>query len=171
MSRKPLLTLAASALLGVVIAAPNAALAQFGLLRVLRLCSLVLLRDWALVPLVVLRPGLSLAFRLMALWPRHRATSPTVRLVSRVLPACMVSTAAARPIFAASRVAPRPTALTASLEIVTLPMAVATGTGPMRRLRLTSMADPMPPPTTAATTYPPTGDTAPEAFWSVVETD
>jgi hypothetical protein len=46
------------------------------LLRVLRLCSLVLLRDWALVPLVVLRPDLSLAFRLMAPWPRHSATSP-----------------------------------------------------------------------------------------------
>ena len=39
------------------------------------------------------------------------------------------------------------------------------------RLRLTPMAGPMPPPTTAATTCLHTGDTAPDAFWSVMETD
>jgi hypothetical protein len=29
----------------------------------------------------------------------------------------------------------------------------------------------MPPPTTAATTCPPIGDMAPDAFWCVMETD
>ena len=41
----------------------------------------------------------------------------------------------------------------------------------MRRLRLTPMADPTPPPTTAATTCLRTGDLAPGAFWSVMKTD
>ena len=178
MSGKTLLTLAASALLGVVIAAPNAALAQFG-------------PPPGPPPMLAGPPpglgaggpplglgagpvggppaGPIAGFRLMALWPRHSATSPAVRLVSKVLADCVVSTAAAKPIFAASRVAPRPTALTATLEIVT--PAMATGTGLMRRLRLTPMADPMPPPTTAATTCPPIGDMAPDAFWCVMETD
>lgn len=53
MLRKTLLTLSASVLLGAVAAAPNAALAQFGLLRVLRPCSLVLRR--VSVPVVLLR--------------------------------------------------------------------------------------------------------------------
>ena len=53
MSMKTLLTLSAGALLGAAVAAPSAALAQFGPLRVRRLCSLVLLR--ALVPVVLLR--------------------------------------------------------------------------------------------------------------------
>jgi hypothetical protein len=44
-------------------------------------------------------------------------------------------------------------------------------TGLMRRLRLTPMAGPTPRPTTAATTCPHTGDTAPGAFWCVMETD
>ena len=40
-----------------------------------------------------------------------------------------------------------------------------------RRLRLTPMAEPMPLPTTAATTSPHIGDTAPGAFWSVMKTN
>ena len=50
-------------------------------------------------------------------------------------------------------------------------MAMATGTGLMRRLRLTPTAGPTPPPTTAPTTCPHTEDTAPGAFWCVMETD
>ena len=74
----------------------------------------VLLRVSApvVLPSVVLRPDLSLAFRPVAPRAHLRATSPVVRLVSMVLPDCVVSIAAARPIFAASRVAPRPTAPT-----------------------------------------------------------
>ena len=56
---------------------------------------------------MVLRPDLSRAFRPVAPRARLRATSPVVRLVSMVLPGCMVSIAAARPIFVVSRVAPR----------------------------------------------------------------
>jgi hypothetical protein len=63
----------------------------------------------------------------------------------------------------------RPTAPTATPAIIT--PATATGTGLMRRRRLTPMAGPTPLPTTAATTFPHTGDTAPGAFWSVLETD
>jgi hypothetical protein len=183
MSRKTLLT-SASVLLGAVIAAPNAALAQFG-------------PPPGPPPLLAgpppglgaggPPPGLGVggaplggpsAGPVAGLPPRGarahlRATSPVFRLVSMVLADCMVSSVAARPIFAASKVAPRATALTASLEMVTPAMAVATGTGlmPRPRLQLTPMADPMPPPTTAATPCPPTDDMAPEAFWSVVETD
>ena len=183
MSAKTLLTLSASVLLGAAIAAPNAALAQFGpppgpppMLAgpPPGLGAGGPPPAGARSPSVVLRPDLSLAFRPVAARAHLRATSPVVRLVSMVLADCMVSSVAARPIFAASRVAPRPTAPTATLAIVTpaMAMAVAPGTGLMRRLRrLTPMADPMPPPTTAATTCPPTGDTAPEAFWSVMETD
>ena len=183
MSRKTLLTLSASVLLGAVIAAPNAALAQFGpppgpppMLAgpppglgaggpPPGLASAVL-------PSVVLRPDLSLAFRPVAARAHLRATSPVVRLVSMVLADCMVSSVAAKPIFAASRVAPRPTAPAATLEIVTAGYGRGYRHWPYaRRLRLTPMADPMPPPTTAATTCPHTGDTAPDAFWSVMETD
>ncbi len=79
------------------------------LLRVLRLPWLILLRASvpAVLPLVVLRPDLSLAFRPMAPRAHLRATSPAVRLVSMVLADCMVSIAAARPISAVSRVATR----------------------------------------------------------------
>ena len=151
------------------------------LLRVLRLCLLVLLQAsvpvvllpvWApaVLPSVVLRPDLSLAFRPVA----ARAHLRGVRRRSATVADCMASSVAARPIFAASRVAPRPTALTATVEIVTpsMAMAVATGT-PMRRRRrrLTPMAEPMPLPTMAATTSPHTGDTAPGVFWSVMKTD
>ena len=78
----------------------------------------VLLRVWALAVLrsVVLRPDLSLAFRPVAARAHLRARSPVVRLVSMVLADCMVSSVAARPIFAASKVAPRPTALTATAD-------------------------------------------------------
>ena len=54
---------------------------------------------------------------------------------------------------------------------IAMAMPVATVIGRMRRLRLTPMADPTPPPTTAATTCLPTGDMAPGAFWSVMKTD
>src|ERR1700730_6186374 len=154
------------------------------LLRVLRLRSLVLLPAWGpavllrvsapvVLPLVVLRPDLSRAFRPVAPRARLRATSQVVRLVSTVLPDCVVSIAVVRPIFAASRVAARPTAPTASPAIVTPAMAtvMATGIGLMRRLQLTPMAAPTPPPTTVATTCLHTGDTAPDAFWCVMETD
>jgi hypothetical protein len=184
MSMKTLLTLCASVLLGAAVAAPNTALAQFGP------------PPGPPPALAGPPPGLGAsgpppglgaggpppggppaAPAFAGLPPRGpsglRATSPVVRLVSMVLADCMVSTAAARPIFAASRVAPQPTAPTATPAIVTQAMApaMATGTGPMRRLRLTPMADPMSPPTTAATTSPHTGDTATGAFWSVMETD
>ena len=130
MSRKTLLTLSASVLLGAVIAAPNAALAQFGpppgpppMLAGPPPASvpavLLPVQASAVLPSVVLRPDLSLAFRPVAARAHLRATSPVVRLVSMVLADCMVSSVAARPIFAASRVAPRPTAPTATLEIVT----------------------------------------------------
>ena len=185
MLRKILLTLSASVLLGTAVIAPYAALAQFGP---------PLGPQPPLAgpppglgaggpppglsaggpPLVVLRPDLSLAFLPVAPRPRLRVTSPVVRIVSMVQPDCMVSIAAARPIFAASRVAPRPTAPAATSAIVTpaMAMTVATGTGSTRRLPLTPMAaDPMPPPMTDATTCPHPGDTAPGAFWSVMETD
>src|SRR6476660_4229013 len=84
----------------------------------------------------------------------------------------MFPSLAAKPIFAVWRVAPRPMAPAATLEIATPAMAVATGTGPMlRRPRLMPMADLMPPPTMVATTGPHTADTAPDAFLSVMETD
>jgi hypothetical protein len=155
-----------------------------GLPRVLRPCSLVLrrvsvpvvlLQAWvpAVLPSVVLRPDLSLALLPVAPRPRLRVTSPVVRIVSMVQPDCVVSIAAARPIFAASRVAPRPTAPRATPAIVTPALAttMATGTGLMRRLRATPMAALTPPPTTAATTCPHTGNTAPGTFWCVMETD
>jgi hypothetical protein len=50
-------------------------------------------------------------------------------------------------------------------------MAMAIAISRMRRLQLTPMAAPMPPPRTAAPTYLHTGDMAPGAFWSVMETD
>ena len=65
-------------------------------------------------------------------WRRGRTSArSSVLRVSMVLPDCTVSIAAARPIFAASRVAPRPTAPTATPAMVTpaMAMAVATGTG------------------------------------------
>src|SRR6202023_2121459 len=124
-------------------------------------------------PSVVHQPDPSLAFRPVAPRAHPRATSPVVRLGSIVLPDCVVSIVAVRPIFAASRAAPRLTAPTATPAIVTPAMAtaMATGTGLMRRLQLTPMTAPTPPPTTAATTCPHTGDTAPDAFWRVMETD
>ena len=82
------------------------------LLRVLRLCSLVLLQSsvpvvllpvWApaVLPSVVLWPDLSLAFRPVAARTHLRASSPVDRAVSMVLADCMVSSVAARPIFRA----------------------------------------------------------------------
>ena len=68
------------------------------LLRVLRPCSLALLRasvpvvplrDWALVPPVVLRPDLSLVFHPAAPQAHLRATPPVVHLVSKVLADCV----------------------------------------------------------------------------------
>ena len=176
------LTLSASVLLGAVIAAPNAALAQFGL-------------PPGPPPMLAGPPPLGAggppprsrrrrpslggpsAGPVAGLPPRAGAGTPparsrVVRLVSRVLANCMVSSVAAKPIFAVSRVAPRPIAPAATLEIAMAAMAVATGTGPMlRRLQLMPMADLMPPPTMVATTRPHTGDTAPDAFLSVMETD
>ena len=186
MSGKTLLTLSASVLLGAAIAAPTAALAQFGpppgppptlagpppglgaggpppgLAP-------------AVLPSVVLQPDLSLAFRPVAARAQAhlRAILPVVA-ISTVRPDCMVSSVADRAIFVASRVAPRPTATTRNSYGsygYSHGFARATVTGRMRRLRLTPMADPTPPPTTAATTCPHTGDTAPGAFWSVMETD
>jgi hypothetical protein len=177
MLKKTLLTLSASVLLGTAVIIPNAALAQLpGPPPGPPPASLVLLPAQGPAVLLrvsapaVLRPDLLLAFRPVAPQVHLRATSPVVSLVSMVLPDCVVSIAAVRPIFAGSRVAPRPTAPTATPAIVTL--AMATGTGLMRRrLQLTPMAGPTPPPTTAATTCLRTGDTAPDAFWSVMETD
>jgi len=174
MLKKTLLTLSASVLL-----MPH--WRNSALLGVLRLCSLVLLQASVpavlllvsapvVLPLVALRPDLSLAFRPVAPRAHLRVTSPVVRLVSMVLPDCVASIAAVRPIFAASRVAPRSTAPTATPAIIT--SAMATGPGLMRRLQLTPMARPTPPPpTTAATTCLHTGDTAPDALWCVMETD
>jgi hypothetical protein len=90
--------------------------------------------------------------------------------VYEVLADCVVSTAAAWPMFAASKLAPRPTA-TPAIVTIAMAMAVATGTGRMRRRRrrVTPTADPMAPPRTAATTPPPTGNTAPGASWCVME--
>src|ERR1700738_5256108 len=113
------------------------------LLQVLRLRSLVLLPAWGpaallrvsapvVLPLVVPRPDLSLAFRPVAPRAHLRATSQGVRLVSMVLPDCVASITAVRPISAASRVAPRPIAPIATPAIVT--SAMATGPGLMRRL-------------------------------------
>lgn len=183
MLRKTFLTLSACVLLGAAVAAPNGALAQFGP------------PPGPPPALAGPPPGLGAGGPPPGLGaggpplggpparpvagllpvvsrPHLRATSPVARLVSMVLPDCMVSIAAARPIFAASRVAPRPTAPTATPAIVTPAMAtaMATGTGLMRR-RPTPMAGPTPRPTTAATTCPHTGDTAPGAFWCVMETD
>ena len=73
------------------------------------------------------RPDLSLAFRPVAARAHLRVSS----VVSTVLADCMASSAAARPIFVASRVAPRPTAL--RLEIVTPAMAMAVATGTLMR--------------------------------------
>ena len=51
-------------------------------------------------------------------------------------------------------------------------MATVIGIGPMRRrLQLTPIADPTPPPMTAATMCRDTGETATGAFWSVLKTD
>ena len=62
-------------------------------------------------------------------WRRGRTSARVRRWSAISWPDCMVSSAAARPIFAASRVAPRPTALTATVEIVTPSMAMAVATG------------------------------------------
>ena len=189
MSTKTLLTLSASVLLGASVAAPNATLAQFGpppgpppMLA----GPPPGLAGGPLPGLAVGPPpgraggpplggppaGPVTGLPHPVVQPEHlRATLPVVRLVSMVLADYMVSIAAARPIFAASRVAPRPTAPTATPVIVTLAMAtaMATDTGLMRRLRLTPMADPTLPPKTAATTCQQPGDTG--ASWSVMETD
>jgi len=184
MLRKTLLTLSVSVLLGAAVAAPNAALAQFGPPPGpppalagpppgLGAGGLPPGLGAGGPPLVVPRPDLSLAFHPVASRPHFRERSPVVRLVSMALPDCVVSIAAAKSIFTASRVAPPPTAPTATSAIATpaMAMAMATGTGLMRRLRLTPTAGPTPPPTTAPTTCPHTEDTAPGAFWCVMETD
>lgn len=186
MSAKTVLTLSASVLLGAAIAAPNAALAQFGpppgpppMLAgpppgpVAGGPPPV---SPAALPWVMLRPDLSLAFRPVAARAHLRAILPLVPIWT-VRPDCMVSIAADRPVFVASKLAPRPTAPTATSAIVTpatataMAMPVAPIICRMRRLRLTPMADPTPPPTTAATTCLRTGDLAPGAFWSVMKTD
>ena len=105
-----------------------------------------------------------------------RAILQVLHLISRVstvLSDRMDSIAAARPIFAASRVAPRPTAPTATLEIATptMAMAVATGTLMRRRRRLTPMAEPKLFRRRPVNTSPHTGDTARGAFWSAMKTD
>jgi hypothetical protein len=178
-TRTLLITLSASVLLGGSVAAPNAALAQLGPPPGPPPMLAGPPPDLAGGPLPGLAvgppPGLAggpplggpPAGPVTGLPPR----GPVVRLVSMVLADYMVSIAAARPIFAASRVAPRPTAPTATPVIVTLAMAtaMATDTGLMRRLRLTPMADPTLPPKTAATTCQQPGDTG--ASWSVMETD
>ena len=110
MSRKTLLTLSASVLLGAAIAAPNAALAQFGLPPG---PPPMLAGPPPLgaggpppgpgvggPPSVVLRRDLSLAFRHVPARAHLRERSRVVRLVSRVLADCMVSSVAAKPIFA-----------------------------------------------------------------------
>ena len=180
MSTKALLTLSASVLLSAAAFVPSAALAQLpGPLRVLRLCSPVLLRASVpvvllrvlrvVLPSVVLRPDLPRAFRHVGSRAYLRVTSLAVRLVSMVLPDCVVSIEAAKPTFAVSKLAPRTTAATATPATVTpatataVAMAAATVTGLMRRLR--------PPPPTTAATSPPIGDMAQGAFWSVMETD
>ena len=56
---------------------------------------------------MVPRPDPSLAFHPVASRPHLRERSPVVRLVSMALPDCVVSIAAAKSIFTASRVAPR----------------------------------------------------------------
>jgi hypothetical protein len=180
MSAKTLLTLSASVLLGAAVAAPNAALAQFG-------------PPPGPPPMLAgPPPGLAAggpppglaggpplggrpAGPVAGLPPRGGAGAPP-RDIAGGPPRLdgaggLHGLAAAKPIFAVSRVAPRPTAPTATLAIVlpAMAMAVVTDTGLMRRL--TPIVDPMPPPTTAATTCPPIGDTAPGAFWSAKETD
>jgi hypothetical protein len=182
MSAKTILILSASLLLSVAIAAPNAALAQFGPPP----GPPPMLAGPPPGPVaglppglaggpprsVVVRPVLLLAFRPVAPRAHLRVRSWVVRLVSMVLADCVVLSVAARPIFVASRVEPRPTAPTATPAIVTaMATVMATGTGLMRRLQLTPMAAPTPPPTTAATTCLHTGDTAPDAFGCVMETD
>ncbi len=128
MLRKTLLTLSASVLLGAVVAAPNAALAQFGPPPgpppVLAGPPPPRCR-WSSSGLGAGGPPLGgppagpvAGLPPVASRPHLRARSPVVRLVSMVLADCMVSIAAARPIFAASRVAPRPTAPTATPAIV-----------------------------------------------------
>jgi hypothetical protein len=86
MSAKTLLILSASLLLGAVIAAPSAALAQFGPPPVLRPCSPVLLR--VLVPGVLLRVSLAVphsavprVFRPVAAPAHLRAILPVLRVV------------------------------------------------------------------------------------------
>ena len=116
MSAKTLLTLSASLLLGAVIAAPSAALAQFGPPPVLRPCSPVLLR--VLLPGVLLRVSLAvLTWRSPGRtcrgssvpWRRGRTSARSCRCshVWMVRPDRMVSIAANRPVFAASKLAPR----------------------------------------------------------------
>ena len=186
MSAKTVLTLSASVLLGAAIAAPNAALAQFGpppgpppMLAGpppgLGAGGPPPGLGAGGPPLVVLRPDLSLAFRPVAARAHLRAILPVVA-VWTVRPDCMVSIAADQ---ASLRgVEARAAAYGANgytrnsyAMAMAMAMAVATVIGRMRRLRLTPMADPTPPPTTAATTCLHTGDMAPGAFWSVMETD
>ena len=139
---KDLLMLSVSVLLGVALVAPSAALAQFGPPPVRRQPSLVLLpasvpvvllRAWApaALPSVARRPDPPLRFRRV---PRGR-TSARRRRWSASSRWCW-RIAGSRPrrpgqLFAASRVAARPTAPTATPAIVTTAMAmdVATGTG------------------------------------------
>jgi hypothetical protein len=155
MSMRALLTLCVSVLLGVAAVAPSAALAQ--------------LPGPPPGPPMLAGPPPGLgaggpppglagapAAGLLPRGPRAylRVTSRAVRLVSMVLPDCVVSIAAARPTFAVSKLAPRTTAPTATPATVTPATftAMATGTGVMPRLLLTPMVDPTPPLTTAATT-------------------
>ena len=136
MSAKTVLTLSASVLLGAAIAAPNAALAQFGpppgpppMLAgpppgpVAGGPPPV---SPAALPWVMLRPDLSLAFRPVAARAHLRAILPLVPILT-VRPDCMVSIAADRPVFVASKLAPRPTASTVTSAIVTPATATANG--------------------------------------------
>jgi hypothetical protein len=171
MSLKALLTLSASVLLGAAAFAPSAALAQLpgpppGPPPMLAGPPQGLGAGGPLARPVA-------AFRRAVPRALLRATSRVVRLASMVLRDCMVSIAAARPIFAVSKLAPRLTAPTAT-PAVTPATAMATGTatdtGRMRRRLLMPMVDPT-PPLTAATTSPPIGDPATGGFLSVIETD
>ena len=174
MLKKNLLMLSVSVMFGVALVAPSAALAQFGP------------PPGPPPALAGPPPGFgaggpppvwaAAVILLIVLRAHLRAILQVLHLISRVstvLSDRMVSIAAARPIFAASRVAPRPTAPTATLEIATptMVMAVATGKLMRRRRRLTPMAEPMPLPTMTVTTSPHTGDTARGVFWSAMKTD
>jgi hypothetical protein len=191
MSKTTLLMLSATAMFGATLVAPNAVLAQFppgpppmlagpppglgagGPPPGLGVGSPPLGGPQAgsvagLPPRAGATPREMSVFRSVAARTDLRAILPMVAIWT-AQPDCTVSIAADRPVFVASKLAPRLTAPIATPAIVTTAMAVATVIGRMRRLRLTPMADPTRPPTTLATTS--IGETARGAFRSVMETD